>query len=155
MRRCFQDPETKNWVPSASRRKVEQEVLFLTTQMFLENPLWIRSSNTVYSRATQETQTLHCALTHTLTPLTKIKVSWPQRNLKRYQRNKGLILVYFTSWPCYSSFIVALNPFNNVTLPFVRHLSPCLLYPPPTPPSSLLQASRQPRIPPSVLSIPV
>lgn len=55
--------------------KVEQEVLFLTTQMFLENPPWIKLSNTEYSRATQETQTLYCALTHTLTPLTKINVS--------------------------------------------------------------------------------
>lgn len=44
--------------------KVEQEVLFLTTQMLLENPPWIKLSNMVYSRATRDTNTVWCTNPH-------------------------------------------------------------------------------------------
>lgn len=58
--------------------------MVLTTQMFLENLLWIKLSNTVLlQRNTGDTNTIDCALAHNLK---KINVSLPQRNLNKVRR---------------------------------------------------------------------
>lgn len=55
---------------------------FLTTHLFLENPLQIKLNKSVCSGATEETQARHPALTHAL-PVNRGNVTFPQKKLTK------------------------------------------------------------------------